>query len=111
MLLGTYVVVFITAPTVEEAEKIARALLEARLAACVSIVKDVKSLFWWRERIDEASEVLLIVKTRLEVLLELVKKVKEIHSYEVPEIIAIPVIGGFEGYLKWIDESLRRRGL
>ncbi|MEM5871577.1 MAG: divalent-cation tolerance protein CutA [Candidatus Aenigmatarchaeota archaeon] len=102
-----FFVVFITCPTYEEGEKIARVLLEERLAACVNITSDIKSFFWWEGKIQEADEVLLIVKTKKSVLKDLIKKVKSIHSYSVPEIIALPITGGSKDFTKWIDEETR----
>ncbi len=106
-MLGTYIVVLVMTPSREEAEKIARRLLEEKLAACINIVGDVKSLFWWQGRIDEASEALMIIKTRLDLLEKLIETVRKLHSYTVPEIIALPIIAGHADYLKWIDESVK----
>lgn len=102
-----YIVVFITAPEEEQAKKIADQLLSKRLIACVHILPKASSLFWWQGRIDSAEEVLLILKTKEDLLDEVVKTTKKLHSYEVPEIIALPIIGGSEEYLEWINESLK----
>jgi periplasmic divalent cation tolerance protein len=102
-----HVVVLITASKKIEAQKIARGLLKEKLAACVNIVDKVHSLFWWQGKIDNAGELLLVVKTRKDKLKPLIKKVKSLHSYTVPEIIALPIAAGYGPYLKWIDESLR----
>lgn len=99
------IVIFITAPSEDEAAKIARALVESRLAACVNIVKNIRSVYTWQGNIEDASEVLMIVKSRNSLLTPLSAKVREMHSYEVPEIIALPITGGSEDYLKWIRES------
>ena len=107
-MLGTYVVVLITTPSKEEAERIARDLLSKKLAACVNIVSDVKSLFWWEEKIDEANECLLVIKTRLDQMEELIESVKRIHSYTVPEIIALPIITGNTRYLEWINQTIKK---
>jgi len=107
-MLGTYVVVLITTPSKEEAERIARDLLSKKLAACVNIVSDVKSLFWWEEKIDEANECLLVIKTRLDQMKELIESVKRIHSYTVPEIIALPIITGNTRYLEWINQTIKK---
>jgi periplasmic divalent cation tolerance protein len=99
---NTSLVVFITSAD-EEAPKIADMLLTQRKAACVNIVPGVNSLFWWQDKLDSAQESLLIVKTAASLLNEIVALVKEIHSYDVPEIIALPIVGGNRDYLEWIN--------
>ncbi|RJQ21052.1 MAG: divalent-cation tolerance protein CutA [Nitrospiraceae bacterium] len=99
------IVVFITAPHEDLAASIARALVESRLAACANIIKGIRSIYAWQGKIEDDSEVLMIVKTRRELFDALSAKVKELHSYEVPEIIALPVTAGSEDYLKWLRES------
>jgi len=99
------VAVFITAPTEDMAADIARALVEARLAACANIVKGIRSIYTWQGKVQDDREVLMIVKTRRDLFNALLSKVKELHSYEVPEIIAIPIAAGSEDYLKWLRES------
>lgn len=99
-----YLVVFITTGTTEEAGRIAHILIGERKAACVNIVPEVHSKFWWQGEIDSAAEALLIVKTKASLLDELVRLVKENHSYEVPEVVALPILGGNPDYLKWIGE-------
>ncbi len=106
MTEASRVVVFITTATEEEAHRVAERLLNQHKAACVNIVTGVSSLFWWEGKLDSAQESLLIAKTRASVLPELVELVKKTHSYEVPEIIALPIIGGNEDYLKWIDSEV-----
>ena len=96
------VVVFITAGTEEEAESISQALVERREVACVNIIPGIRSFFWWQGEPDSAEEVLLMAKTRAALLPEVVKVVREIHSYDVPEVIALPVVGGNDGYLRWV---------
>ncbi len=105
--LGVYVVVLVTVPDVETGVKIARELVSSRLVACVNIIKDVKSIFLWEGKVDEASEALLVMKTRLDKMDEVVRRVKELHPYQVPEIIALPIVYGLESYLKWIDEVVQ----
>ena len=100
------IVLFITTDSAEEARKIAGALLEQKKAACVNIVPGVESVFWWEGKVDSASENLLVVKTRASLLDEVVNLVKKVHSYDVPEIIALPIIGGNKDYLDWIGESV-----
>jgi periplasmic divalent cation tolerance protein len=99
------VVVLITTGNEEEAHKIAKLLVKERRAACVNIVPNVDSLFRWEGKIDSADESLLLVKTRASLLSEIIGLVKEVHSYQVPEIIAMPIIGGSEEYLKWLDSA------
>lgn len=100
-----FIVVLITAGTTEEGEKIANALIDHRLVACVNIVPSVKSFFLWEGKTDVASEVMLVAKSRRSLLDKIIDHVKKVHSYKVPEIIALPVIGGFADYLKWVEES------
>ena len=101
------VVIFITVGTDGEAREIANALLTQRKAACVNIVPGVNSLFWWQDKLDSAQESLLIVKTKASVLNEIVRLVREIHSYDIPEIIALPIIGGNRDYLEWIGRQVK----
>ena len=102
-----YIVLLTTVSDSEEAHKIAEVLLNQRMAACVSIVPGVSSLFWWHEKLDSAQESLLIVKTKALLLNQIVTLVRKIHSYEVPEIIALPIIGGNPDYLEWIDKEIK----
>lgn len=102
-----HIVVLVTASSKEEANKIARGLLEEKLAACVNIVSGLESRFWWQGKIDSAKEVLLIIKTRKTLFNKLAKKVKSLHSYTVPEIIAFPIISGSKAYLDWINDCTR----
>ncbi len=99
------IVVFITTATAEEAQRIANILVSGRKAACVNIVPQVHSRFWWQGKIDSADEALLIVKTKAALLDEIIKLVKENHSYEVPEIVALPIVCGNPDYLKWLDDE------
>ena len=102
-----HIIIFITASSKLEAAKIAEKLVKQKLAACVNIVGRIESLFWWKGKVDRAAETLLIVKSRKEKLAKIIKAVKLAHSYEVPEIIALPIISGYAPYLEWINESLR----
>ncbi len=99
------IVIFITASNKKEAKKIAEALIKNRLAACVNIIDKIESFFWWQGKVERANETLLIIKSQREKLTKIIKLVKSIHSYKVPEIIALRIIGGEKNYLKWIDES------
>ncbi len=102
-----YVVVFITAPA-NKVSEIATFLVEKKLAACVNAVEKVNSLYWWKGKIENDSEGLLIIKTKRELFKKLAEEVRKVHPYEVPEIIALPVVDGNEDYLRWIDESLEK---
>lgn len=99
------IIVLITVGSEEEAHKIAELLVNEKKAACVNIVPGIDSLFWWEGKIDSAQESLLLVKTRASLFPEIVELVKRMHSYEVPEIIALPIIAGSEDYLKWLDNA------
>lgn len=103
-------VVLVTVPTSEEAEIIAKLLLEHRKAACVNIVPRVDSLFWWEGKIDSSREVLLIVKTRAALMKEVIDLVKQAHSYTTPEVIALPIVAGSQDYLKWLAEETGTAG-
>ena len=101
-----YFIVFVTASDDNEANKISDAILKEKLCACVNITKEVSSIYWWGGKLESSSEILMIIKTRKDKIEKLIEKVKEIHSYEVPEIIAVPIIYGNEDYLNWIEVSL-----
>jgi len=100
-----YISVLITASKEDEAAVIAKALLGDRLAACVNIIKGIRSIYRWQGKVEDDAEVLMIVKTRAELFDSLAEKVKALHSYSVPEIIALPVIRGSADYLNWLKEE------
>lgn len=102
-----YLLVFATTGSLEEGERIARALVQERLAACVNIVPAITSIYRWQGEVHTDSEVLLIAKSRAELFESLAACVRELHSYQVPEIIALPIVAGSPAYLSWIDESVR----
>ena len=104
-----HIVVFITTATIEEAQRIANILVSRRKAACVNIVPQVHSRFWWQGKIDSVDEALLVVKTKAARLDEIIGLVTENHSYEVPEIIALPIVGGNPDYLQWLDDEMEKR--
>lgn len=99
------IVVLSTASSVEEAESIARTLVSTKLAACVNILPGAKSIYRWKGEIEEAAEILLVIKTRRELFAALQIELKRVHSYENPEIIAIPIVAGNEAYLDWIHHE------
>jgi len=102
-----YRVVLVTAKDKKEARKIAAALISKRLAACVNILGRAESVFWWKGKVDSAIEQLLIIKSKQTKVAGIIKLVKSMHSYEVPEIISLPVTSGFKPYLDWINDSIR----
>jgi periplasmic divalent cation tolerance protein len=105
MAKPAYLVVFITTSSYEEARKIADTLVDRKKAACVNIVPKVNSLFRWKGKIEEAEESLIVVKTRAELFTDVVSIVKSVHSYEVPEIIALPIVEGNSDYLEWLKKE------
>jgi periplasmic divalent cation tolerance protein len=101
------IIVLITASSEEEAAKIGSALVDEHLAACVNIVPGVRSLFFWEGKTQDGRELLLICKSRQTLLERIIARVKSLHSYTVPEVIALPVAGGSEDYLRWLREATR----
>ncbi len=102
------IVILNTCGTEEEAEKLARALIESRLAACVSVVPRVRSFYHWKGAIESAEEYLLIVKSSRQLFDQVRVLLETAHSYELPEVLALPVVDGSENYLAWIDANLSR---
>jgi len=102
---SSYGVVLVTATSKEEADAIASSLVEARMAACVSITP-VRSIYTWDGKVNHDQEWQLVIKTDLSQFDQLAAKIQELHSYEVPEIIALPIIAGSEAYLQWISENV-----
>lgn len=103
----THIVVLITTASKQEAEVIGKALVESRLAACVNISAGVRSLFRWQGAIEDQEEVLVLVKSRSDLLPSIIEAVTRLHSYTVPEVVALPILAGSPDYLAWVDESLR----
>jgi periplasmic divalent cation tolerance protein len=100
-------VVLVTCATLEEGRKIARGVVEKRLAACVNIVTHaVESFYTWEGKLENSSEYLLIMKTNEERVEELRKEVLSLHSYDTPEFVVLPIVAGSEEYLKWLGESV-----
>lgn len=102
-----HIVILVTASSRKEALRIAEGLIQKKLAACVNIIDKLESVFWWQNKVDRAKEVLLIIKSTKKNLPKIVRAIRSCHSYEVPEIIALPIIGGFKRYLDWIHDSIR----
>jgi periplasmic divalent cation tolerance protein len=99
-------VVYVTAASRKEADKIAQALVKERLAACVSIVPEIYSRYWWKGHIEYDKELWLVVKTTARCYKRLEQRIRELHSYSVPEILALPVVSGSPPYLQWMKKAL-----
>jgi periplasmic divalent cation tolerance protein len=100
------IVVFSTAASAEEAETIARRLVEERLAACVNVIREIRSFYRWQGKIEDAAEWLLVIKSSRERFDAVRTTVEKLHSYDVPEVIALPVVEGTRNYLDWMDSEL-----
>lgn len=104
-----YIVVFCTVPNKATAQKIARHLVEEKLAACCNIIPRLTSIYTWENKIQEDAEYLLLIKTQKMIFSRLEDRIKEMHPYSIPEIIALPIIQGNKEYLKWIGENVEER--
>lgn len=102
-----YLIVLCTCPDAATAEHIARVLIEGRVAACVNTLSGVRSLYVWRGELDTTDEQLLIIKTKVAAYSALEELIRQHHPYELPEVIAVPIVRGFAAYLDWIDQSLQ----
>jgi periplasmic divalent cation tolerance protein len=102
-----YIIVIVTTANKAEAEKISQALLQERLIACANIINSVTSFFHWKGNVDCAEECLLVMKSRHDLFEQLAMRVKALHSYKVPEILALPIVEGSAAYLSWMFEELR----
>ena len=103
------IVVLSTCASAEEAQRVARALVEKRLAACVNVIPGVRSVYRWKDAIEDEEEVLLLIKTSRALLEELREEIERLHSYEVPEVIALSVVDGSERYLAWMNRELAHK--
>jgi periplasmic divalent cation tolerance protein len=99
---------YITAANSEEAMRLARGLVEARLAACANILGEIRSIYWWQGKIEEGGEVALIAKTRADLVEECIAKVKELHSYSCPCVITLPIMEGNPTYLEWLGTETKQ---
>jgi len=102
----SYIIVFMTASSREEAVKIVRTLLEERLIACANIMDPVSSFFWWQGKIEDEKEALVIMKSHETLFKKLSERVTELHSYDIPEILALPIVDGSPSYLDWMKGCL-----
>ena len=107
-MANSYIMVFLTTSSKMEAEKIAQSLISEKLIACANIICPVSSFFQWRGTVERAEECLVVMKSRVDLFSELVGCVKGLHSYEVPEVLALPIVDGSAGYLGWMGEVLKK---
>ena len=105
--VSDFIVVFVTCGSEDEALKIARALVEEKLAACANMISPLRSIYRWEGKICDEKEWLLLIKTQQSRFEDLAKRVKALHSYSVPEIIALPITEGSPAYLNWIEENTK----
>jgi periplasmic divalent cation tolerance protein len=103
----SYVIAYVTTKTPEQAKKIGEAVVRERLAACANIISSIQSIYWWKGKMERGKESVLLLKTRKPLAARLVKRVKELHSYEVPCVDIIPVTDGNKDYFRWIEEVTR----
>jgi len=103
-----YIQIITTTDRREEAENIAKRLVEKRLVSCAQILGPIKSIYWWKGNMEEAEEWMIFFKTKMELFKDVESSIKEIHSYEVPEIIAVPITGGSKDYFSWIEEETQK---
>ena len=99
--------IYITAGNMDEAKKISRELISRKLAACVNIIDNMVSMFWWEDEIHEDKEVILIAKTKEALVTELIETVKSVHSYDCPCIVSLPVSDGNRAFLDWIAQQTK----
>jgi len=102
-----YIMVFITAGSGPEGEQIARGLVEKKVVACVNIIPKIRSIYWWDGKVCDEEEVLLIAKSRKHLFPAICTTVKELHSYQVPEVIALSLMDGSQDYLKWVGDTIK----
>ena len=104
-----YIQVVTTAEKKEDAQRIAGAVVEKRLAGCAQVIGPITSTYWWKEKMEVAEEWMCVIKSRNDLYGELEQTIRKIHPYEQPEILAVPVVAGSEGYLEWLKGELRKR--
>ena len=105
---SNYVVILVTAPDDQIAASIGRQLVKERLVACANVIPGLSSIYWWEGEVEEASEVLVMLKAREADVARIAKRVRKLHPYSVPEVIAAPIVGGSSDYLSWIHSETER---
>ncbi|HTR38106.1 MAG TPA: divalent-cation tolerance protein CutA [Bryobacteraceae bacterium] len=103
------IVVLSTCASPKEAHRVAHALVEKRLAACVNILPGARSVYHWKDAVEDEEEVLLVIKTSRELFDRLRSEIERLHTYELPEVIALPIVDGSQGYLTWLDHELAEK--
>lgn len=98
--------VFVTVPGLKDGNRMSKEILTSRLAACVTVIPGVQSMYWWKGKIARAKEAMLIMKTTSSQYRRLESKIMELHSYEVPEIVAIPLVAGLPQYIEWVSREV-----
>lgn len=101
-------VLFCTTSSLEEATRIAESLVGDHLAACVNIIPSVRSIYWWNNAVSQENEVLMVIKTEVSRVPEIEQCIRKLHSYEVPELISLPIESGLPEYLKWLENTTSR---
>ncbi|HET8547509.1 MAG TPA: divalent-cation tolerance protein CutA [Bryobacteraceae bacterium] len=104
------ILIFSSCGSAEEAERVAKHLVETHAAACVNIIPGVRSIYRWKGAVEEAGEWTLLIKTRRPLVARVERELRRVHSYEVPELIALPIVAGLESYLQWIDDETGNAG-
>jgi periplasmic divalent cation tolerance protein len=105
--MSGYTVIFITTSSLDEAKKIGRVLVEEKLAACANIVSPIRSIYHWQGKICDDKEALIILKTKKKLFKQIEKMVKALHTYEVPEVISMPITEGSNKYLSWLKNETK----
>ena len=105
--LNGYIIILVTTKDKQEAEKISQLLLKERLIACANITCPVTSFFHWSGRTEKAEECLIVMKSRRDLFVQVTEHVKRLHSYEVPEVLAVPIVDASKAYLDWMSDALK----
>ena len=105
--MSNYIIIYITTGSINEAKKIGRVLVEEKLVACSNIISPIRSIYRWQGKICDDKEALMVLKTKKKLFKQIIKRVETLHSYDVPEIIAMPIIEGSSKYLSWLNEETK----
>jgi len=105
--VSNHIIIYITTGSINEAKKIGRVLVEEKLVACSNIISPIRSIYRWQGKICDDKEALMVLKTKKKLFKQIIKRVEKLHSYDVPEIIAMPIIEGSSKYLSWLNEETK----